>query len=344
MKAPKLISFLLAGVFLLSLNASGAGAEGWKRACEGGNYKSYQMPFFDFYYPEKCPALADEEADTFKYYDLQQLCIASLFTLANIGKKLHVTVTNSFKIYVVTDPKRFAALKGKDDLSPVGNICFDSKARSMLVCATPANKPKLGYSLRYGVASLILKGHMDAVNPEGELCDALTVGICAHCSCLNDVVEPDRIVTLPYLLEDKLLLPEELFLPPGMKDPERRLYFLRQSRALASNIFLAGEAKFAEYINTVKGGNSGFRNSFQNLYVSDKWAGNYDDFCKNLNFRVFYPLTKEPMTDPLALDKWEKSLAKDDAAPPAEIERKRTDLREKENHIRVHHRIDKVYH
>ena len=148
----------------------------------------------------------------------------------------------------------------------------------------------------------------------------------------------------PYSPLELLLLPEELFLPPGIKDPERRLYFLRQSRALASNLFLAGEAKFVDYINTVKGGNSGFRNSFQNLYVSDKWAGNYDDFCKNLNLRVFYPLTKEPMTDPLALDKWEKSLAKDDAAPPAEIERKRTDLREKENHIRVHHRIEKVYH
>lgn len=327
----------------MSLNASGADAEVWKRACEGGKYKSWQLPFFDFYYPEKCQILADKEADTLAFYDLKHIYADAFLTLADIGKKLDVTVTNSFKIYVVTDPRRFAALKGKGDLSPADNISVDSKNRSILVCATPANKTKLGNSLRYGIASLILKKHMDAVNLEGELCDALRVGICAHCSCLNDVVKPNKIVTLPYLLEDKLLLPDDLFLPPKMKDPERMLYFLRQSRVLVSNLFLADESKFVEYINTVKGGNSGFRNSFQNLYVSDKWARSYDDFCNGLNRRIFYPLTKEPMTDPLALAKWQRSLADEDADPPEKKKMSSYDReREKEAHIRVHYNIPKI--
>ena len=248
------------------------------------------------------------------------------------------------KIYVVTDSKRFAALKGKDDLTPADNVSVDSKARSILVCASPAVKPQLSASIKYGVASLILKEYINSVNPEGELCDALRVGICAHCACLNTVVEPDKIVTLPYLMEDKLLLPSELFWPSKL-NLEKKLYFTRQSRALASNIFLASETKLVEYIKIVKNGNSGFRHSFPNLYVSDKWAGSFDDFCNGLKKRVFYPLTKEPMADPLALAKWQKALDEEDADPP---ERKKRSLcereQERESHIRRHPGIKKVYH
>ena len=362
MKQPCLISFLLTISFFFSSNVSGAGAEQWKRVCEGEDYKSWQMPFFDFYYPEKCPVPADkeketgakrlEEADTLKYYDLKQVGSDVYAALSDITGKLNAKEIVSFyddpcKIYVVTDPKRFARLKGKDDLSPADNVCVDSKSRSILVCATPNNKPRLGNSLGYGVANLVLKEYMASANPDGELCDALRVGLCAHCSGLNDVVEPSRIVTLPYLLEGKLLLPSELFMPQKIGAPEKKLYFTRQSRALVSNIFLASESKFAEYVKTVKDGNSGFRNSFQNLYVSDKWAGNYDDFCDNLPIRVFYPLTKEPMTNPKALAKWEKALAEADAEPEPP-ERKThcpcDSVYEKQNHIRVHHGVKKIYH
>lgn len=362
MKSSSLISFLLTIAFLFSSNVSGAGAERWKLVCEGENYQSWQMPFFDFYYPEKCLVPAGEksetraktleEADTLKYYDLKQVGSDIYAALSDVTGKLNAKEIISFyddhcKIYVVTDPKLFAALKGKDAPSPADNISVDSKAHSILVCATPNNKPHLESSLGYGVASLVLKEYMASVNPEGELCDALRVGLCAHCSGLNDVVEPNRIFTLPYLLENKLLLPSELFMPQKIGTPEKKLYFLRQSRALVSNIFLASESKFAEYVKTVKDGNSGFRNSFQDLYVSDKWAANYDDFCNNLPLRVFYPLTKEPMTNPKALSKWEKALADADAEPEPP-ERKTTcpcdSVYDKQNHIRIHNRVKKIYH
>lgn len=373
MRSLKLILCLLAAAFLLPINVRGAGADRWEAVCAGEGYKSWKTDFFVFYFPKKCQGFFEEETvvisseegekeeikkhvnmlketDTFQYYKFIPISIDLINFLQKTLTQLQAGDIFDFsddrcKIYVLTDPKRFAALKGKDGLTPADNVSVDSKARSVLVCATPGNRLQLGNSMKYGVASMILKEYMDSVNPEEELCDALRVGFCAHYSRLNAVVEPSRIVTLPYLLEDKLLLPTDLFWPPKMDDLEKKLYFTIQSRALVSNIFLASEPKFVEYIKTVKGGNSGFRNSFQNLYVSDKWAGSFDDFCNGLKKRVFYPLTKEPMADPLALAKWQKALDEEDADPP---ERKKRSLcekeQERESHIRRHPGIKKFYH
>ena len=83
MRSSKLIFFLLTVIFSLSSRVQGAGAERWKLVCEGEKYQSWQMPFFNFYYPEKCSVPAGkgtgtgakrlEEADTFQYYDLKQI-------------------------------------------------------------------------------------------------------------------------------------------------------------------------------------------------------------------------------------------------------------------------------
>ena len=372
MRSPKLIPFLLTVVFLLSIDVRGAGAERWKLFCEGENYKRWQTDFFDFYYPEKCQGLFNEETvavssaddgkeeikkqvnvlketDTFQYYKFIRIDLYLLNLLQKTVVRLQAAdivdySSDHCKIYLVTDSKRFANLKGKDEFSPAGNVSVDKKTRSILVCATPASRPQLEKSIGYGVVSLILREYMDSVNPEGALCDALRIGLCAHCSCLNAVVEPNRIVTRPYLLEDKLLLPSDLFWPPKMDDLEKKLYFTIQSRALVSNIMLASEPKFVEYLKVVKGGNSGFRNSFQYLYVSDKWAGSYDDFCNGLNKRIFYPLTKEPMTDPLAVAKWQKALDDEDADPPEKKKLSTWEREcERESHIHRHPGIKKVY-
>lgn len=356
----------------MSLSVRGAGAERWKAVCTGEGYKSWQTAFFDFYFPEKCQGLFEEEkvvipsaeggkeevkthvnalkeTNTLQYYKLIPISGDLIFFLQKTLNLLQAAEIvdyseNHCKIYIVTDPRRFAALKGKDELNPAGNVSVDSKSRSILVCATPNNKLQLENSIKYGAASLILKEYMASVNPEGELCDALRVGICAHCSCLDAVLEPNRVITLPYLLEDKLLLPSELFSPSRLDNPEKKLYFTRQSRALVSNIFLVGELQFLEYIKTVKNGNSGFRSSFPNLYVSDKWAGTFDSFCNGLLKRVFYPLTKEPMTDPLALAKWQKTIDEEDADPPEKKKLSSWDReQEKQSHIRRHPGIKKVY-
>lgn len=262
----------------------------------------------------KAPTKVLKEMDTFKYYELDRINGDMNIVLDDIISKLDIRDTLDYanlhcKVFVVTDPKQFASLKGKEAFSPADNISVDRKDRSILVCATPGIKSQLDKTLCYGVVSLVLKEYMAVANPTGELCDAFRVGICAYCSQLNVVVEPNKIISLPYLMENKLLLSSEMFLPPKMDDLERKLYFTRQARAIVSNIFDASESKFAEYIKSVKGGNSGFRNSFQNLYVSDQWAANFDDFCNGLKFRVFYPLTKEPMTNPEALAAWKKAIS-----------------------------------
>ncbi|MBR5945803.1 hypothetical protein IKZ80_01830 [bacterium] len=424
MKIPKLIFWFLAAVFVLSLDARGAGAAEWKKAFEGDKFKSHEFAYFDFFYPEKCmapgakvqssndpfydtedkidrykadlraaeeekldieaqiawlddeeeealkaakgkltaaegkikrlksivasldPAFAEKEGidakklaaeikdedakkkakqakefheeDTFKYYKMQELNegLENIFrdTVTRLGCEdaANYTVSHA-KIYFVTDPKEFAKLKGNDHLTPVKVAYIDRKARSVLVFVSPKISKRLVEYVGFAVSKMILEEHMAISNPKGELCDAFKIGFSAWCSGLNAVVEPNKILEPEYLLENKLLLPSELFLPSKLEDPEKRLYFTRQSKAVVEYIFSASKEKFQKYVETVSGGNSGFRNSFQNLYVSKTWADSYDDFCNDLNFRIFFPLTKEAK-DPEALAEWNKAIADEDAS------------------------------
>ena len=257
------------------------------------------------------------EEETYKYYNFEELNenLENIYRDAterlNCYDMVNYSVSHA-KIYFVTNPKMFASLKGKDRLTPAKNVYTDRKARSVLVFVSPNISKRLLESVGYGIASMVLEEHLALSNPKGELCDAFKVGFAALCSGLGDCVEPNKIVESKYLLENKLLLPSELFLPSKLEDPERRLYFTRQSKAVVSYIYNASKDKFISYVKTVSGGNSGFRNSFQNLYVSKVWANNYDDFCNDLSFRVFFPLTKEA-TDPEAYAEWNKAIAEEDA-------------------------------
>ena len=423
MKFSKLIFLFLAAVFVLSLDARGAGAAEWKKAFEGDKFESHEFTYFDFFYPEKCtvpgagaqassdrsydtedkvdrykadlraaeeekldiesqiawlddeeeealkvakeklaaaeekvkrlkvivasldPAFAEKEGidakklaaevkkedtskktkqakefheeDTFKYYKMEELneglenVFRDTVSRLNCNDAANYNVSHA-KIYFVTNPKEFARLKGKDRLTPVKVVYTDRKARSILVFISPKLSKRLVEYVGFAVSSMILEDHMALSNPKGELCDAFKIGFAAWCSGLNAVVEPNKIIEPEDLLENKLLLPSELFLPSKLEDPERRLYFTRQSRAVVEYVFGASKDKFLKYVETVSGGNSGFRNSFQNLYVSKIWANNYDDFCNDLSFRIFFPLTKEAK-DPEALAEWNKAIAEDDA-------------------------------
>ena len=258
------------------------------------------------------------EEDTFKYYKVDELNGELETIFRDTTSRLACDDTVNFsvshaKIYFVTNPKLFGNLKGKEQLTPVRIVSVDKKARSILVFISPAVTDHLIKALGYAVANLILDEHMALSNPKGELCDAFRIGFCAWCADLDAVVEPNKIVAPEYLLENKLLLPSELFLPSKLEDPEKRLYFTRQSKAVVEYIFSASKEKFQKYVETVSGGNSGFRNSFQNLYVSKTWADSYDDFCNDLNFRIFFPLTKEAK-DPEALAEWNKAIAEEDAS------------------------------
>ena len=294
--------------------------------------------------PAKKPKEFHEE-DTFKYYKMEELndeldtAYNETVSRLSCEDAANYTVSHA-KIYFVTNPKLFANLKGKDILTPVKIAYTDRKTRSILVFVSPKTSKYLAQAVGYAVSSMVLEDHMALSNPKGELCDSFKVGFAALCSRLNAVVEPNKIVDPEYLLENKLLLPSELFLPSKLEDPEKRLYFTRQSKAVVEYIFNASREKFLKYLETVTGGNSGFRNSFQNLYVSNVWADNYDDFCNDLNFRLFFPLTKDAR-DPTALAEWNKAIAEDDASYSGGTAKR--DPKEPRKHIRIKNGVRHVY-
>lgn len=216
-------------------------------------------------------------------------------------------------VYVVTSPKLWMEIAQKPSLvTPVRNVRIDKKGKAVLVFASPQNKDKLNNSIGYAVASFVLQDILQKrnKNDDPELAEAIATGFCAWGSDLNCVVEPQRVIDPPVLEEDKLIQPTELFQPRQMNDPVRCLYFTRQSSALVK--YIAENGNLRTYLRKAKGGNSGFRSSFQFLDVSKTWGFDYDEFCNKLNKRVFFPLTDSAQSSPNAMAKWARELQDED--------------------------------
>lgn len=231
-------------------------------------------------------------------------------TVCRITGMTRPIMPSLIQIYFLTSSKMWNSLKSENDgLWPARNVCCDLKSRSILCFGPPAITNELIKTLSYAVASIYLNDVMNIGNPEGELPDVMTVGILSQASGLVNVVEPNRIFSLPCLNEKDLLLPAELLNPTRMKDPARCYYFLRQSRALVA--YLQSNANFKDYLKKAKGSSS-FRRDYELLSVNGDWAKNYDDFINDMPKRIFFPLTDKSLSDPGAMGKWKKGLNDED--------------------------------
>lgn len=249
------------------------------------------------------------EEITTNYYDFVSLARKPSWAHAGVNNYVqsHITIIPTLRVYLVTSPKMWNALKCETkDIWPCRNACIDKKTRSVLLFAAPALTNVLGRTLAYAAASVYYDDAIQIVNKEGELCDMIAKGILAQVSGLKDVVEVNRIYAPPSLSEKELLLPAELLNPTRMQDPKRCLAFIRQSAAMVQ--FLSRNARLWQYIEKAKGGNSGFRNNYEYLEVRANWAKNYDDFCNNMQERIFFPLTEKAKADPTALSEWNRNM------------------------------------
>lgn len=217
------------------------------------------------------------------------------------------------KVYFVTSPKMWQTLKTPERVfQPARNVCWDSKQRAILLFGSPAITNKLAESFAYAVASMALDLGLTKINPEGELCNFIHDGLAGYASELDVVVDPNKIYSFGNLKNRELLLVTELLNPTRMKDNKRCYYFLKQSSAFAKYMVGEQQNNLRKYLQQAKGGNSGFRNSFQFLEVSKYWGLDYDSFCQELPQRIFFPLTEDSENDPNAMDKWESELSAQD--------------------------------
>ena len=261
---------------------------------------------------ESPKAKPTREEQTDSYYYIGELTTGGDRALSQVNKILGTELNWSkpkTKVYFVTSPKMWQALKTKEKLfQPARNVCWDSKQRAILLFASPAIKSKLSDSFAYAVASMAMELGMKIINPEGELSNFIQDGLAVYASELNDVVDVNKVHNFGILKNKELLLVAELLNPTRMKDNKRCYYFLVQSSAFAKYMANRQLRALREYLRQAKGGNSGFRNSFQFLEVSKYWGQDYDSFCEDLPHRIFFPLTEESEKDPNALAQWESDL------------------------------------
>ena len=251
----------------------------------------------DYYHISYLPGKADEA-----FSSVQSI----------LGTELNWTKPRT-KVYFVTSPKMWQTLKTPERVfQPARNVCWDSKQRAILLFASPAITNKLAESFAYAVASMALDLGMAKLNPEGELSNFIQDGLAGYASGLDVVVDPNKVHNLGALKNRDLLLVTELLNPTRMKDNKRCYYFLAQSSAFAKYMVGESQNNLRKYLKQAKGGNSGFRNSFQFLEVSQYWGLDYDSFCEELPQRIFFPLTEDSEKDPNAMDKWESELKSQD--------------------------------
>lgn len=227
-----------------------------------------------------------------KAYKEMNTCVGSLF-----GDSPH-----KVKLYLVTSSKMWNILKGENkEISPARNTRWSAKDNAVLIYACPATTNRLENVVAYATAAVVFEQSLKLLNPEGEVSDMVEKGTIAVISGLQDVVEENKVFSMPALKESELLLPSELIDPTRMNDPKRCLYFIRQSAAVARFLL---KADFRGYFKQVRGGNSGFRTSYQFLNVRAPWAKNFDDFCNDMPKRLFFPLTDASKSDASAMAKW----------------------------------------
>ncbi|MBO7543869.1 hypothetical protein J6T93_08210 [bacterium] len=218
-----------------------------------------------------------------------------------------------FRIYLVTSPKMWNALKSAENnknFRPARNICFDAQSRSILLFASPAIKDAVPKTLSYVVASFYYDLAMASQKEPGVACDMIKYGLILKASGLREVVEPGKIVALPSIKENELLVPSELMSPANMQDSKRCYIYLRQCVAVTD--FLERNADLINYMKNVRGGNSGLRSDFPLLKMRASWAKNYDDFINDMPKRLFFPLTEEAAKNPSAMGEWKKELSEED--------------------------------
>ena len=252
------------------------------------------------------------EEPTTNYYSIRNIMYSGDSALANMLNILGIELLWSLsptKVYFVTSPQMWQSLKMPDRIvQPAHNVCWDAKKRTMLLFASPAITNQLGSSFGYGVASMALELGLEKMNPGGELCNFIFDGLAGYASGLSAIVDINKVSSFGRLKERDLLVLTELLNPTRMKDNKRCYAFLIQSKAFAKYLSEHSKGNLRDYLKEVKGGNSGFRNSFQFLHISTHWGQDYDSFCNELPKRVFFPITQEAETDPNAMDEWSSSL------------------------------------
>jgi hypothetical protein len=198
----------------------------------------------------------------------------------------------------------------------------------VLLFASPGIKGKLPASAAFAVASIAFDQALAVMNQKSsEVPDIFSYGLRAKASNLDAVVDLNNATRIELLKEKELLLPAELLNPTRMSDPERCFYFMKQSRAIVD---FFGTDRIREFLKSAKGGNSGFRTSYQHMPEPAEWAREYDDFCNNMSRRLFFPLTETANRDPMKLGEWMTSLQQEDKELARRTEeRKRRELNKK---------------
>ena len=301
---------------------------------EGKAAKKEQLKEGDDEKPSKASQTGKEthEAFTKKYYNVGGIAYAGNMAYRNINSWLQAGLKWQYantKIYLVTSQKMWNALKTTSKMfSPVHNVCWDSESQSVLLFASPGIKGKLPASAAFAVASIAFDQALAVMNQKSsEVPDIFSYGLRAKASNLDAVVDLNNATRIELLKEKELLLPAELLNPTRMSDPERCFYFMKQSRAIVD---FFGTDRIREFLKSAKGGNSGFRTSYQHMPEPAEWAREYDDFCNNMSRRLFFPLTETANRDPMKLGEWMTSLQQEDKELARRTEeRKRRELNKK---------------
>ena len=221
----------------------------------------------------------------------------------------------AFDIYMVTDEKAFEDLKARSLIfTPCSMISQDPYSKNLLVYVSASDTNTLVQAVSYAACAAFLKEFVEKHNPGRELNDAISLGISANYSKLNHICKPGKTFTLPFLLQEKLLPLTQVFNPSKFKNDTEALYFLRQSKALADFFRRHSMESFREFVKKSKGGNSGVRTDYDLLNIKEHWSTDFDNFCKNVPYRIFWPLTKEAVTNPHALEAWSKKCIDEDTA------------------------------
>lgn len=223
------------------------------------------------------------------------------------GYETNIWQDGQVRIFLTTERKDWEALKSRPplvDMAPV--VSVDARNRALWVLATPSSTNQLGKAISYAALELYLEEGLKMLGGTADLADTLRIGFCADLSGLDRLLLPGRVVNPPYIPDDKLLLPSELFNMVSLENLEKRVYFLRQSAAMAAVLRQSGSEAYGTFLRKYNGGNSGIRHSFENLVVHATWGQEFDDFCNCLPERGFFPLTKTAITNPAALQEWQE--------------------------------------
>ena len=254
------------------------------------------------------------EVATKEYYNVMAIAKAAEYAYQNINSWLQAGLKWQYantKIYLVTSPKMWNSLKITSKMfSPARNVCWDTESQSVLLFASPQIKDKLALSAAFAAASVAFDQALAVVNQNSsEVPDIISYGLRAKASALDAVVDLNKITQIELLKEKELLLPSELLNPTRMNDSKRCFYFIKQSKAIVD---FFGTNRIKEYLKVAKGGNSGFRTSYQNIINRAEWAWDYDDFCNNMSKRLFFPLTETANKDPQKMGEWQSSIKNED--------------------------------